>query len=243
MTDGQLPETTSGRSRRPLLRLAVAAAVIAAGVIVAWQFGLFERLRVDQESLAALDAWFRGFGIWAPIVFIAVWIVATVFFLPGLPITIVGALIFGPIWGSVYSLIGSTLGATAAFLVGRYAAREMVENLIRRNATLARIDEGVRRHGWRMLMITRLVPLFPFNAQNYVYGLTRIPLVTYVLVSLVCMAPATVAYNFLAGAVRSGNFGRFFLYLAIAAVLLVVLSLIPGWIRRRYGTDELIAES
>jgi uncharacterized membrane protein YdjX (TVP38/TMEM64 family) len=161
--------------------------------------------------------------------------VACLFFLPGLPVTIVGALIFGPIQGTVYSAIGATLGATAAFLVGRYAARGVVEGLLSKNPKLRLIDDGVRTQGWRMLMITRLVPLFPFNAQNYVYGLTQISLGTYVLVSFLCMLPGCIAFNFAAGAVRAGQFGKFFMYLAVAGLVFVVLSLVPGWIKKRYG--------
>ncbi len=214
-------------------KLVAAAVVVAAGILVARQLGAFELLSLD--NIDRLDAWFRGFGIWAPVIFVAVWIVACLFFLPGLPITIVGALIFGPIQGSIYSSIGATLGATAAFLMGRYAARGIVEGLLAKNEKLRLIDEGVRTQGWRMLMITRLVPLFPFNAQNYVYGLTQISLGTYVLVSFLCMLPACIAFNFAAGAVRAGQFGKFFLYLAVAALVFVVLSLIPGWIKKRYG--------
>ncbi len=229
------------RGRGGLARLVVAVAVIAAGVLAARHFGLFDQLTL--ENVERLDAWFRGFGIWAPVIFIGVWIVACVFFLPGLPITIVGALIFGPIRGTVYSLVGATLGATAAFLVGRYAAREMVEGLIEKNRILRKIDEGVEKQGWRMLMITRLVPLFPFNAQNYVYGLTKIRLSTYVVVSAICMLPGTIMFNFAAGSVRSGNFGRAFIYIAVAAVVFVFLSLLPGWIRKKFGADELLEEN
>lgn len=215
-------------------KLAAAAVVLVAGILIARQLGAFEFLTL--ENVDRLDAWFRGFGIWAPLVFLLVWIVACVFFMPGLPVTIVGALVFGPVQGTILSALGATLGATAAFLVGRYAARGMVEGLLAANQKLRLIDDGVKQQGWRMLMITRLVPLFPFNAQNYVYGLTRISLPTYVLVSFVCMLPGCLAYNFAAGSIRAGQFGRFFLYLAIAGLVFVVLSLIPGWIKKRYST-------
>jgi uncharacterized membrane protein YdjX (TVP38/TMEM64 family) len=214
-------------------KLVLAVVVVAAGVVAARHFGLFELF--TMENIDKLDAWFERLGIWAPITFIMVWIAACVFFLPGLPVTIVGGLVFGAVQGSIYSSIGSILGATAAFLVGRYAARGMVEGLVKRNKALQKIDDGVKQQGWRMLMITRLVPIFPFNAQNYVYGLTKISLPTYFIVSWICMLPATIAFNFAAGSVRTGQFGRMFLYLAIAAVLLVLLSLIPGWIKKRYG--------
>jgi uncharacterized membrane protein YdjX (TVP38/TMEM64 family) len=228
--------TASGRSWP---KLAAAAVVVVAGVLVARHYGVFNALSL--ENIDRLDAWFRGFGLWAPVIFVATWVLACIFFMPGLPITIVGALIFGPLQGTVLSAIGATLGATAAFLVGRYAARGLVEGLIAKNARLRMIDDGVKTHGWRMLVITRLVPLVPFNAQNYVYGLTQIPLLTYVLVSFVCMLPACIAYNFAAGAVRAGQFGKFFLYLAVAGLVFAVLSLIPGWIRKRYADAPALA--
>ena len=98
---------------------------------------------------------------------------------------------------------------------------------------MKRLDNEVGRQGWRILLITRLVPIFPFNLQNYAYGLTRIRLDTYVLVSAVCIIPGVIAYTFAGGSVTSGNLTRTFIYLGIAAVFLVLLSLIPGWIRRR----------
>jgi uncharacterized membrane protein YdjX (TVP38/TMEM64 family) len=216
------------------LKLVIALGVVVVGVVLVWYFGLFDLF--TMENVDRLDAWFQSLGWWAPLIFVLVWIACCVFFLPGLPVTIVGGLVFGAFYGTIYSSIGSTLGATAAFLVGRYAARGLVEGLIAKNKALQKIDDGVRKQGWRMLMITRLVPLFPFNAQNYVYGLTKISLPTYVLVSFLCMLPATVAFNFAAGSVRSGGFGKFFMYLAIAAVFFVLLSLIPAWIKKKYGT-------
>jgi uncharacterized membrane protein YdjX (TVP38/TMEM64 family) len=210
---------------------------VAAGVGVAWRQGLFEVLAVD--NIDRLNACFDGLGWWAPAVFVLLWIVASVLFLPGLAITIAGGLVFGAVWGTVWTTVGANLGAIAAFLVGRYAARGMVEGIVERNPALKKIDEGVRRQGWRMLVVTRLVPIFPFNVQNYVYGLTDIPLRTYVLVTLPCMLPATIAYNFAAGSVRTGDFGKTLWYLGIAAVFFVLLSLIPGWVRKRIDTGEL----
>ena len=231
------PESNRRAGWRPLILVAA----IAAGVVVAWRSGAFELLSV--ENIDRMDAWFEGLGIWAPVVFISLWVGACVFFLPGLPISIAGGLIFGAFWGTVYTTIGANLGAAAAFLIGRYVARDMVERRMAGNDSLRRIDEGVKRQGWRMLMITRLVPIFPFNIQNFIYGLTDISLGTYVLVSLVCMLPGTIAYNFAAGAVRTGDFGRTLWYLGIAAVFFVGLSLLPGWLKKRYSGIELERQS
>jgi uncharacterized membrane protein YdjX (TVP38/TMEM64 family) len=218
---------------KPVLGLAG----VAAGVAIAWRLGAFDLL--TMENIDRLDAWFSSLGIWAPVVFILLWIAACVFFLPGLPISIAGGLIFGAVWGTVWTTVGANIGAAAAFLIGRYVARGMVARQIESNASLRRIDEGVKRQGWRMLMITRLVPLFPFNIQNYVYGLTDIKFSTYVTVSLVCMLPGTIAFNFAAGSVRTGDFGKTLWYLGIAAVFFVVLSMVPGWIKKRYGTENV----
>ena len=217
-------------------KLALGLAGVAAGLFLAWKLGAFDLLSVD--NIDRLDAWFAGLGFWAPLVFVLLWIVAAVFFLPGLAITIAGGLIFGAVWGTVWTTVGANLGAIAAFLIGRYAARGMVEGMVEKNRALRKIDEGVARQGWRMLLITRLVPIFPFNVQNYVYGLTDIPLRTYVLVTVPSMLPATIAFNFAAGSVRTGDFGKTLWYLGIAAVFFVLLSLIPNVVRKRIATDE-----
>jgi uncharacterized membrane protein YdjX (TVP38/TMEM64 family) len=238
-------EAQSEKRRKPWLRLLVAAGLIAVILLIASQVGLFDMLKGGslKERVERLDALFQSLGAWAPTVFILIWIVACMLLLPGLPISLVGGLVFGAVWGSVWTTVGANLGAASAFLIGRYAARGMVEGWIENNKALKKIDEGVKQQGWRMLMITRLVPLFPFNVQNYVYGLTNIPFRTYVLVTLPTMIPAIIAFNFASGSARevilSGGqpeaLKKTVLYLAIAAVFFVLVSLIPGWVRKRYG--------
>ena len=227
-------------AERNWVKLGLGLAGVAAGLFLAWRLGAFDVLSV--ANIDRLDAWFAGLGLWAPLVFVLLWIVAAVFFLPGLAITIAGGLIFGAVWGTVWTTVGANLGAIAAFLIGRYAARDMVEGMVEKNQALKKIDEGVARQGWRMLMITRLVPIFPFNVQNYVYGLTDIPLRTYVLVTVPCMLPATIAFNFAAGSVRTGDFGKTLWYLGVAAISFVLLSLIPNWVRKRLGDRGQLPE-
>ena len=149
--------------------------------------------------------------------------------------TLLGGLAFGPVRGAAYVWIAATIGAALAFLVARYGLRGLVEGWVARNARLARIDEAVARDGWRIVMITRLVPLFPFNLQNYTYGVTRIGFWAYLSTSAVCMIPATVAYTFAGGALsRGGGDLRWTLgYLAVAGVLIVLVSLIPRYLERR----------
>ena len=247
------PDEGTKKRGRSWVKPAAAVAGIAVLMLLAGKLGLFDLLGRGslKERVLHLDAFFQAVGPWAPAVFVAIWIVASVLLLPGLPVSIVGGLVFGAVWGSVWTTVGANLGAAAAFLIGRYAARGMVEGWVSRKRALKRIDDGVRRQGWRMLMITRLVPIFPFNIQNYVYGLTDIPLRTYVFVTLPCMLPGTIAYNFAAGSARevilSGGqpaaIRRTLIYLAVAAAFFVLLSLIPGWMKRRYRGQGLLEEA
>ena len=188
---------------------------------------------ISLDNLGRLRDFVDSFGPAAPLVFILGYAVATVAFLPGTPLTLLAGLAFGPVLGTIYVMVGATAGLTLAFLVARYAARGLVASWVGENERLKRLDGEVERQGWRILVITRLVPLFPFNLQNYAYGLTKIGLGTYVLVSAICIIPGVVAYTFAGGSVTSGDLTRTFIFLGIAAVFFVLLSLIPGWLRRR----------
>jgi len=217
-------------------RLVVTVIAIVAVVLLLRHFGVFEY--ISLENMAKLKEWIAGFGAIGPVVYILLYIVACIFFLPGLPIAVLAGFAFGPIMGTVWASIGATLGATAAFLIARYAARDMVAKWVEGNEQFKKIDDGVRKHGWRMLMITRLVPIFPFNLQNYAYGLTDIKLSTYVLVSWVCMLPGAIAFCFAGGTLTSGgDLKTTFMYLAVAAVFFVLLSFIPGWIKKKQGSN------
>ncbi len=216
-------------------RLLIAATVLVAVVAATRLTGLTQYISLD--SLEGLRDWIHGFGAAAPIIFITLYVVATVAFLPGTPLTLLAGLVFGPVWGTLWTLIGASVGATLAFLTGRYAARGLVEGWVENNARIRKLDEGVERHGWRMLLITRLVPLFPFNLQNYAYGLTRIGLPTYALLTTVCILPGVIVYTFAGGSLASAreDLTRTFIYLGIAAVFFVAVSLVPAWLRKRTG--------
>jgi uncharacterized membrane protein YdjX (TVP38/TMEM64 family) len=144
----------------------------------------------------ALD-WIRGLGPLAPLAFIAMYIVACVAFIPGSILTIGAGVIFGVVLGSIYVSIAATLGATAAFLVGRYLARGWVSARLEGNPKFKAIDEAVGKEGWKIVILTRLSPVFPFNLLNYAYGLTRVSLRDYFFASWLGMIPGTVLYVYI----------------------------------------------
>ena len=204
--------------------LALAAVVVAARLT-----GLSGYVGLD--GLNRLQDWIGGLGAVAPLVFISIYAVATVAFLPGTPLSLLAGLVFGAVW----VVIGATIGAALAFLVGRYAARGLVEGWTANNEGLKKLDEGVERQGWRILLITRLVPVFPFNLQNYAYGITKIGFGAYVLLTAVCIVPGAAVYTFAGGSLASAqqDLTRSFVYLGAAALFFVVISLIPGWVQGR----------
>jgi len=209
-------------------------AIVLVGVVLARLFGLTDYLRL--ENLARITQAIEAYGALAPVVYIAAYVLAVVFFVPGLPMTLVGGLVFGPIRGTVYVWIGATIGAALAFLVARYALRTTVERWVAGSPRLASMDAAVASHGWRIVMLTRLVPLFPFNLQNYAYGLTRIGFATYALTTAICILPGTAAFTFAGGALsQGGDVRRTLLYLAIAGVLIAAVSLLPRLLQRKGG--------
>ena len=144
---------------------------------------------LDQERLRQFGA---SHGVLLPLMYLAVWTVGPLF-LPGLPITLAGGVLFGPIWGVVYTAFGSTCGAGLVFLVARYLARDWVAGKLA-GTRLMSLDEKVARHGWKIVAFTRLVPVFSFSLLNYAFGLTRISFWPYLAATFVCMLPSTIAY-------------------------------------------------
>jgi uncharacterized membrane protein YdjX (TVP38/TMEM64 family) len=149
-----------------------------------------------QELLRNTLQWVDNLGTVAPLVFILIYVIATVAFLPGSVLTLGAGVLFGVIKGSVYVFIGATLGATLAFLVGRYLARGWISEKIAGNQKFQAIDQAVGREGLKIVLLTRLSPIFPFNLLNYGLGVTGVSLKDYVLGS-VGMIPGTIMYVYI----------------------------------------------
>jgi uncharacterized membrane protein YdjX (TVP38/TMEM64 family) len=212
-------------SRKVLTRLAIAV-ILAAGIALAVVYR-------EQLSTEGLEVFISGLGLWGPVVFIALWVVLPPLFVPGLALSLAGGALFGPVWGTVYTVLGATGGATVAFLLARVLAADWVESMA--TGYMAKVKAGVENEGWIYVAFTRLVPLFPFNVLNYAFGLTRISLRTYVLTSMICMAPGTAGYTYLGFAGREALVGgedlvkKGVIALAVFAALVFLPILMRKW--------------
>lgn len=138
-------------------------------------------------------AWVESLGVWGPVVFILGYAVAAVAFVPGSLLTLAAGAVFGLVKGTIYTFLGATLGASAAFLVARYGARRAIERRIAGNPRFSAVDRAVGREGFKIVALLRLSPIFPFNLLNYSLGLTKVSFLSYVAASI-AMLPGTLLY-------------------------------------------------
>jgi uncharacterized membrane protein YdjX (TVP38/TMEM64 family) len=184
------------KSRRRWVKLIALGAVLA-GLAAASFF-----LPLKDYVIAVLE-WTQRLEFWGPFFVAAFYVAACVLMLPGGIITLAAGFLFGVVTGTITVSVGSTLGASTAFLVGRTFARDWVRRKVAGRPKFAAIDRAVGRQGFKIVLLTRLSPIFPFNMQNYAYGLTGVKLWKYALASWIGMLPGTVAYCYIGSGLRS----------------------------------------
>jgi uncharacterized membrane protein YdjX (TVP38/TMEM64 family)/Fe-S oxidoreductase len=220
-----IPGESAGKASivpRILMLAVIVGAIAAVRMTGATRF-------LEQETLRAS---IEACGIYGPLLYMLVYTIAPALFLPGLPITVVGGILFGPFWGVVYTITSATMGACLAFLVSRYLARDWVERQLR-SPRWRRLDEEVHLHGWKVVALTRLIPLFPFNLLNYAFGLTRIKFLHYAAATFACMLPACIAFIVFSSSLLDVIKGRISPAFILGLGLVILVSLIPVFYHRR----------
>lgn len=213
--------------KNKLLRLLLLLVIIA-GIAVA----IVYRENFDTK---VLQQWIHDAGNAGPVVFMFIYAMGTIFFLPGSVLTLAGGALFGPVWGTFYNLTGATIGATVSFIIARYLASDWVE--AKTGGRIKQLKQGVEGEGWRFVAFVRLVPLFPFNLLNYALGLTKIPTGQYVIASYIFMLPGAIAYTYLGYVAREAVAGeadmqRYIQMGILATALLAVVAYLPRIIGR-----------
>ncbi|MDZ8109523.1 MAG: TVP38/TMEM64 family protein [Nostoc sp. DedQUE12a] len=171
------------------LKLLLLGCLVVTLIIAAKQFNF-------QGLLHSLIIWVESLGVFGPIAYIVIYNLATLLFIPGSLLTIKGGCLFGVFWGSIYVLIAAIIGATLAFLIGRHLSRDWVCRQINKHPKFKAIDLAVAKEGWKIVLLTRLSPVFPFNLLNYAFGVTQVSLKNYILGSF-GIIPGTVMYVYI----------------------------------------------
>lgn len=153
------------------------------------------------EWIEAGAEWAQGMGTAGLLVFAALYAIATVFAVPGSALTLIAGGAFGVAAGTVAVWLGATAGLALAFLAARMLARERVSRWLAGKPSFAAVDRAVAAEGWKIVLLTRLTPVFPFTVLNYAYGLTGVGFLGYVLSSAIGILPGTLLYIYLGSSV------------------------------------------
>ncbi len=178
------------QSKNAVERLAVLIVIVIA-------LFLAMRFLPVQQWLRSFSDWVAQMGVAGILIFIVVYAVATVLMAPGSILTIGAGFAFGLWKGFLAVSAGATLGASLAFLVARFIAREKIEAIAQRNEKFRNIDSAIGRQGAKLIFLLRLSPVIPFNLSNYFYGLTAVKFWPYVLASWIGMIPGTLLYVYI----------------------------------------------
>ena len=170
------------RITSPLLAIVASIVFVAATLAILVHFGA-------HEQVLRLLTWFEQEGAWASLLFILIMAAVVVLILPGFLFTTGAGFVFGVIEGSIYVVIGTTLGATMAFLIARHLFGQRAKAFIMERAKLRVVSDDLTPHGWKIVLLTRLIPFFPGKISNYFFGLTPFSLRGYVGGSLLGFIP------------------------------------------------------
>ena len=203
------------------------------GLLLLW--ALLSNARIDiawTDLLAAIRA-NRSGGPW---ICVALYILFTLLFIPCTPLSLIVGAVYGVVAGTVYASIGTLIGATLAFLIGRYALHRSIRRWIGERKTFRWIDEGIKNDPWRIIVISRMFPITPYNFLNYAYGLTGVSLAKYMIASWLGMLPPIIAWVWTAaaaGRIAEGNADKkIFIALLIGTAFFALISYMPRLIRK-----------
>ncbi|VAX10343.1 hypothetical protein MNBD_GAMMA26-1507 [hydrothermal vent metagenome] len=200
---------------------------------------LWIALNRGQFDMESLESWVSDTGSLGPLIYMLIAIVATVLLVPATIFTLAGGALFGPLLGTVYTLLGASTGAALAFLIARYIASDWIAR--KSHGRFKQLIEGVEAEGWRFIAFVRLVPIFPFFLLNYALGMTRVRFVPYITATFICSIPGVGAFTYLGYVGREALGGGEALVQKslIALGLFVMMVYLPRFARRLHDKGKL----
>lgn len=215
-------------------------AAVAKGMLLCVLLALIYCLTTYFKETIKLDE-FKRFvgetGPLAPLVYMAIYLIAPTIFFPASVLTMTGGALFGPIWGTAYTIVSATVGATIPFLITRHFGRGPLEGLVRKyqgfDSYFDKFQDNVARDGWKYIAFTRLVTVFPFLILNYAFGLTRVSIWTYMWSSFVFMLPGSFMFNYIGYAGREALVGGegIVAKISVAVGCFILLTALPTLIK------------
>jgi uncharacterized membrane protein YdjX (TVP38/TMEM64 family) len=216
-----------------LLVMFIAAAIYLVRFSPAKQYLTPQQLGLFLESI----------GLWAPLMFVVIYVVGVCLFLPGTLLTAMGAAIFGPYWGFLYVWTGAMIGAALAFLIGRYLGRDFAASLI--GDKLKRFDDAIERNGFATVLYLRLM-YFPFTPMNFGMGLTKVRFLDYLFGTALGILVGTFIFTFFVGTIKevwaSGQWEEFLSWNVFLSLALFVFSFfIPKLLKMAKVSQDISA--
>lgn len=229
MVTGSLP--SRNMNRVSWLRFSIALGVLAGVIYGAYHSGFISHFNQEELRMYITRA-----GALAPLLYMATYAVATVLFVPGAAITLLGGALFGLWWGTLYTVVGATIGAVVAFFIARFFGRDFFGSLIahERFQRVRTYDTALAANGFITMLVLRLVPLFPFNALNYSLGLTSVRSRAYIIGTFLGIIPGTFAYTYFGDSLFSLDIAS----IAIALVLVIFVTLLGRFVLKHYGHPQ-----
>ena len=199
--------------------------LIAAGIgLVIWfSRSVFE---IDENGLRS---WILSFGLWAPAIYILIYTIRPLVFFPASVLSIAGGLAFGAWLGTLYTIIGATLGAMLSF----YVAKTLGKSLVRKEWTgnAGKIQSQMEQNGFLYVLLFRLIPVINFDLISYVAAIAKVRFTPFALATFIGIIPGTFAYNFLGSSVISGNPQ----IIILAVLVFIILTAVPMLIRNQWN--------
>lgn len=221
------------KNRKLWIFLGIIIAVLVLNHIFGWSSYIS-----DMDNLAFLNQMVQDNLFFAILIYTVITIVACVVLaLPGVTFAILAGLLFGPWLGTIVCSVTTTIGAAIAFIVGRYFLRDSIRPMVIKNKYLKKwLFDDSGKNQLFVLMLTRLVPIFPYNLQNFAYGITDIKFSTYTIGSLLFMLPGTAMYT--VGTAGLADKENRVLYMGIAVLLAVIVMGVGIFLKKKYIGEE-----
>lgn len=202
---------------RQKIKIGFALGVLAIAAITTWQLGGFSQLTPE-----VITAFIEQFGVWGVVVFVLVTTLAIVFFVPATPLNIAAGLLFGPVMGLVWSMVGLMAGALISFFTARWLGKDAAMRWLgQKHDRLAYYEQKIEDNAFWAVIFFRVVPIFPFFIPNYVFGLTRMSWKIYFAGTLVGILPSVIVFTYFGGSIISAD--PFHLATAIVGVSAFIL--------------------